>query len=146
MKAKNIIGLILVVVILGLVIMVVSQEGAKKVIVEEKVSEKVTKEDPKVQKSEEEQYLEDLKKQAGATVDYEVSKYYKTACSACHGKAGEGTSVAPGIAGKSYEYMLQKLDDYKNNRVENTLMQSGLFINVSEEDLKALAREISNFK
>jgi hypothetical protein len=41
---------------------------------------------------------------------------------------------------------LSKLDDYKNGKVENSLMQSGLFINVNEEDLKKLAQEIANFK
>lgn len=143
MKAKNIIGLILVVVILALMLLMFLQEGSKKIeVVEDKQSQKV---EPKKVLTEEEQYLEDLKKQAGAKGDYAVSKYYKTACSSCHGKAGEGTRVAPDIAGKSYEYMLEKLDDYRQDRVPNSLMK-GLINNLSNEDLESLAKEISNFK
>ncbi len=145
MKAKNIVGIILIVVILFLQFLVLSQESSKKVEMVEKVEEKVYKVEPKLEKSEEEKHSEDLKKQAGAKTDYEVSKYYKTACSSCHGKSGEGTKVAPSIAGKSYEYIVEKLDDYKNDRVVNSLMK-GLLNNTSDEDLKILAKEIANFK
>ena len=146
MKAKNIVGLVLVVVILGLFVLMFSQEGSKKIVVEEKKDEVVAKLEPKLEKSEEEKHLEDLKKQAGKKVDYEVSAYYKVACSSCHGKGGEGTQVAPAIAGQQYEYLIEKLDDYKNGKVQNTLMQSGLFTNITEDELKQLAMEIANFK
>ncbi len=145
MKAKNIVGIALVAIIFVLLFLVLSQESSKKVDVVEKVEEKVAKVEPKVEKSEEEKYVEDLKKQAGAKSDYEVSKYYKTSCSSCHGKAGEGTKVAPMIAGKSYEDIVNRLDDYKHNRVPNSLMV-GLLNNISDEDLKMLAKEIANFK
>ena len=117
MKAKNIVGIALIAIIFVLLFLVLSQESSKKVDVVEKVEEKVAKVEPKVEKSEEEKYVEDLKKQAGAKSDYEVSKYYKTSCSSCHGKAGEGTKVAPMIAGKSYEDIINRLDDYKHNKV-----------------------------
>lgn len=141
MKAKNIVGIALVAIISVLLFLVLSQESSKKVDVVEKVEEKVAK----VEKSEEEKYVEDLKKQAGAKSDYEVSKYYKTSCSSCHGKVGEGTKVAPMIAGKSYEDIVKRLDDYKHNRVPNSLMV-GLLNNISDEDLKKLALEIASFK
>lgn len=146
MKIKNIIGLVLLIVLVALFVLTLSQEGSKKIVEQEKVEEKTTKVENVVVKSDEEKYLEDLKKQAGQKANYEVSAYYKVACSSCHGKTGEGTKVAPAIAGQSYEYLLSKLDDYKNGKVENSLMQSGLFINVNEEDLKKLAQEIANFK
>ena len=146
MKIKNIIGLVLLIVLVALFVLTLSQEGSKKIVEQEKVEEKTTKVEKVVVKSDEEKYLEDLKKQAGQKANYEVSAYYKVACSSCHGKTGEGTKVAPSIAGQSYEYLLSKLDDYKNGKVENSLMQSGLFINVNEEDLKKLAKEIANFK
>jgi cytochrome c553 len=146
MKIKNIIGLVLLIVLVALFVLTLSQEGSKKIVEQEKVEEKTTKVEKVVVKSDEEKYLEDLKKQAGQKANYEVSAYYKVACSSCHGKTGEGTKVAPSIAGQSYEYLLSKLDDYKNGKVENSLMQSGLFINVNEEDLKKLAQEIANFK
>ena len=50
-------------------------------------------------------------------------------------KGGEGTKVAPMIAGKSYEDIVKRLDDYKHNRVPNSLMV-GLLNNISDEDLK----------
>lgn len=146
MKIKNIIGLVLLIVLVALFVLTLSQEGSKKIVEQEKVEEKTTKVEKVVVKSDEEKYLEDLKKQAGQKANYEVSAYYKVACSSCHGKTGEGTKVAPAIVGQSYEYLLSKLDDYKNGKVENSLMQSGLFINVNEEDLKKLAQEIANFK
>ncbi|AXK48798.1 cytochrome C [Aliarcobacter trophiarum LMG 25534] len=146
MKTKNIIGLLLLIAIFALFAFTLSQESSKKVVEQDKVEEKVTKVESVVQKSDEEIYLEDLKKQAGQKVEYEVSAYYKVACSSCHGKTGNGTKIAPAIAGQSYEYLLSKLDDYKNGKVENSLMQSGLFININEEDLKKLAKEIANFK
>lgn len=146
MKIKNIIGLVLLIVLVALFVLTLSQEGSKKIVEQEKVEEKTTKVEKVVVKSDEEKYLEDLKKQAGQKANYEVSAYYKVACSSCHGKTGEGTKVAPSIAGQSYEYLLSKLDDYKNGKVENSLMQSGLFINVNEEDLKKLAQEIASFK
>ena len=145
MKTKNIVGIALIAIIFALLFLVLSQESSKKVDVVEKVEEKVAKVEPKVEKSEEEKYVEDLKKQAGANSDYEVSKYYKTSCSSCHGKVGEGTKVAPMIAGKSYEDIVKRLDDYKHNRVPNSLMV-GLLNNISDEDLKKLALEIASFK
>lgn len=141
MKTKNIVGIALIAIIFALLFLVLSQESSKKV----DVVEKVAKVEPKVEKSEEEKYVEDLKKQAGAKSDYEVSKYYKTSCSSCHGKGGEGTKVAPMIAGKSYEDIVKRLDDYKHNRVPNSLMV-GLLNNISDEDLKKLALEIASFK
>ena len=36
---------------------------------------------------------------------------------------------------------LSKLDDYKMVKLKNSLMQSGLFINVNEEDLKLAQRD-----
>lgn len=146
MKTKNIIGLVLLITLFGLFALTLSQESSKKIVEQDKVEEKVKNVKEVVQKSDEEKYLEDLKKQAGQKAEYEVSAYYKVACSSCHGKTGEGTKVAPSIAGQSYEYLLAKLDDYKNGKVENSLMQSGLFININDEDLKKLAQEIANFK
>ncbi len=144
MKAKNIVGLIIAIVIIALFFMLISQEGSKKpVVVDEPKVEKQEVGKPVL--SEEDRVLEDLKKQAGAKIDREVSIYYITHCSSCHGKSGEGTRVAPSINGKSYDYIMAKLDDYKNDRVVNSLMK-GLLTNTSNEDLEKLAQEISNFK
>lgn len=96
-------------------------------------------------KSEEEQKLEELKKQASTSTNNVVSQLYTLRCKACHGSEGQGSKVGPSIKGKSMDYILGKLDDYKNNRVTNSLMQ-GLLTNATQDDLNTLAQEISSFK
>lgn len=73
-----------------------------------------------------------------------LSHLYIVKCSACHGRDGNGP-VGPSIAGKSYEYNLKKLMEYKKNQVENTMMED-LLTRTDEKELESLAREISNFK
>ncbi|ABK82174.1 MULTISPECIES: c-type cytochrome [Campylobacter] len=73
-----------------------------------------------------------------------VSKLYLTSCAPCHAKDGKGV-IAPSIAGKNKEEILARLHDYKANLVPNTLMK-GVLDNVSDENLTALAEEISLFK
>lgn len=73
-----------------------------------------------------------------------LSHLYIVKCSACHGRDGNGP-VGPSIAGKSYEYNLKKLIEYKNNQVENTMM-ADLLTRTDEKELQTLAKEISNFK
>lgn len=148
MNSKKIVGIVIAVVVIALMVMMMSQTSSTKPAQESKVQEQqaaqaVAKIDEGP--SEEEKMLQDLKKQAGASLDHDVSVFYTVRCSSCHGKGGEGTIVAPAIAGKSYDYILEKIDDYRNNRVQNSLMQ-GLLTNVSEDDAKILAQEISKFK
>ncbi|PKN14072.1 MAG: cytochrome C, partial [Deltaproteobacteria bacterium HGW-Deltaproteobacteria-24] len=92
-----------------------------------------------------EEKLEELKKQASGSMNNRVSQLYSLRCKACHGSEGQGTQVGPSIKGKSVEYILSKLDDYKNNRVKNSLMQ-GLLTNATQDELNTLAQEISSFK
>ena len=73
-----------------------------------------------------------------------VSKRYLTSCAPCHGANGKGV-MAPKISGKNKDEILARLKDYKENKVPNSLMK-GLLNNVSDEDLGALADEISKFK
>ena len=73
-----------------------------------------------------------------------LSHLYIVKCSACHGKDGGGP-VGSSIAGKSYEYNLKKLKEYKENKVENTMMED-LLTRTSNEELEQLAKEISAFK
>jgi cytochrome c553 len=93
---------------------------------------------------EEDKKLKELKKLAGSLSTETASKTYLVKCSSCHGKNGEGTQVAPSLQGKSVEYMLAKLDDYRHDRVKNSLMR-GLLDNTSDEELASLAVEISKF-
>lgn len=146
MKIKNLIGIILILTIFALIFLLLSQESSKKVVIEDKNEQiKIDKSKISNNLSEEERIVEDLKKQAGSNLENSVSRYYIVHCSSCHGKVGEGTMVAPIIKGKSYDYIVSRLDDYKNDRVVNSLMK-GLLTNTSDEDLKILAKEIANFK
>lgn len=95
-------------------------------------------------KSEDDKKLEELKKLASNLEVKNKSNTYLVKCSSCHGRNGEGTQVAPGLQGKSIDYMLSKLDDYRNDRVKNSLMR-GLLNKTSDEELASLALEISKF-
>ena len=53
--------------------------------------------------------------------------------------------MAPSSARKSKDEILASLKNYKEGKVPNSLMK-GLLTNVSDEDLGALADEISKFK
>lgn len=149
MNLGKIVGLSLGGLVVALMMYVMSQGGSSAPVTskfEEQPKTKQVEQQEKVkQKSEEEVVLEDLKKQAGATLNQKVSKLYVVRCSSCHGKSGEGTKIGPSISGKSKDYILAKLDDYKNDRVVNSLMR-GLLNNVPDSEIQTLAEEISNFK
>lgn len=144
MSSGKIIGLVASLgIVLLLIFMLVQETSTKKApVVEQKVEQPAPK---KTIKTEEEEKLEELKKQASVSINNSVSQLYSLRCKACHGSEGQGSQVGPSIKGKSVEYILSKLDDYKNNRVTNSLMQ-GLLTNATQEELNTLAQEISSFK
>ncbi|MDR1284759.1 MAG: hypothetical protein LBJ88_00990 [Campylobacteraceae bacterium] len=80
-----------------------------------------------------------------------TSRLYASKCSACHGKNGggrfddKGEIIFPSIAAKSHEFILQRVYDYKDGKVSNPLMAT-LLKNMTDEDLKTLADEISKFE
>jgi cytochrome c553 len=145
MNSGKIIGLLLsglIVVLLGYLLMQEADSSASTT----QIAVEVVKEAPVLQvKSDEEQKLEELKQQNAQNLNNKVSQLYTVRCKACHGEQGEGSKVAPSIKGKSTEYILSKLDDYKNNRVTNSLMK-GLLNNATQDELNTLAQEISSFK
>lgn len=146
MNSGKIIGLLLSSVIVLLLVYLLVQEGtANKNSVQQPVIEEIKKEPVSVMKSEEDVKLEELKQQASENSNNAVSQLYSLRCKACHGSDGQGSKIGPSIKGKSTEYILSKLDDYKNNRVTNSLMQ-GLLNNATQEELNTLAQEISSFK
>lgn len=147
MNSGKIIGLVLSAAIVLLLVFMLVQEGTTTNNTTSAQTTKVEEKKAEVQvKSEEEQKLEELKKQAIAPTNNSVSQLYSLRCKACHGSEGQGSKIGPSIKGKSAEYILGKLDDYKNNRVKNSLMQEGLLTNATQEELNTLAQEISNFK
>mgnify|MGYP000929735182 FL=1 len=105
---------------------------------------KVVNEELNLQDSEEIKKIKQLQNSVANQPSEGVSKRYLTSCAPCHGANGKGV-MAPSIAGKSKNEILASLKNYKEGKVPNSLMK-GLLTNVSDEDLGALADEISKFK
>ena len=105
---------------------------------------KVVNEELNLQDSEEIKKIKQLQISVANQPSQGVSKRYLTSCAPCHGANGKGV-MAPSIAGKSKDEILASLKNYKEGKVSNSLMK-GLLTNVSDEDLGALADEISKFK
>ena len=105
---------------------------------------KVVNEELNLQDSEEIKKIKQLQNSVANQPSQSVSKRYLTSCAPCHGANGKGV-MAPSIAGKSKDEILASLKNYKEGKVSNSLMK-GLLTNVSDEDLGALADEISKFK
>ena len=105
---------------------------------------KVVNEELNLQDSEEIKKIKQLQNSVANQPSDGVSKRYLTSCAPCHGANGKGV-MAPKISGKSKDEILARPKDYKENKVPNSLMK-GLLNNVSDEDLGALADEISKFK
>lgn len=91
--------------------------------------------------SETEKKLKEYRQSAG---NEKLSRLYIVKCAACHGKDGKGIIGLP-ITGKSYDYNYNALLKYKNGQVKNSLMK-GLLENTPDEEIKALAEEISRFE
>lgn len=154
---KNIIAIISTLVVVGLMAYTFSEgrafQGgeAGNVIEDMKTLEK--RMDPAKQEAEnniEEDKLKALRDKAGNTSSFEVSNAYKSKCASCHGVDGSGMQngkklMGPALIGQSEEKLYTDLIDFKAGRKENLIMK-GLLINLSEEDLKNFANEISQFQ
>ena len=105
---------------------------------------KVVNEELNLQDSEEIKKIKQLQNSVANQPSEGVSRRYLTSSAPCHGANGKGV-MAPSIAGKSKDEILASLKNYKEGKVPNSLMK-GLLTNVSDEDLGALADEISKFK
>ncbi|NLC28484.1 MAG: c-type cytochrome [Campylobacteraceae bacterium] len=151
MSIGKIIGLGSAAIVVILMIYILMQGGSTPADVKETVGVAEFKSAAKP-KSEEEKKLEELEEKAKELSYAETSKLFASKCVACHGRNGEGrilgpagASLAPSIKGKSEEYIMERLEEYRQNRVENTLMK-GLLNNSSDEELRALAKEIASFE
>lgn len=110
----------------------------------QQTQQKASNEELNLQDSEEIKKIKQLQNSVANQPSEGVSKRYLTSCAPCHGANGKGV-MAPSIAGKSKDEILASLKNYKEGKVPNSLMK-GLLTNVSDEDLGALADEISKFK
>jgi len=88
--------------------------------------------------------LQALRNKAGNIAAFEVSPLYKKKCASCHGNIGQGI-IGPKLMGKSEEFVLQSLKDFKSGKRKNYIMY-GLLGSMDEGQLEALAKEISTFQ
>jgi len=91
-----------------------------------------------------EKKLAALKQKAGNIAPFKVSSLYKKRCSSCHGVIGQGI-IGPKLMGKSEDFILKALHDFKSGKRKNYVMY-GLLGNMDEEQIKSLASEISTFE
>ncbi|APW66297.1 MULTISPECIES: c-type cytochrome [Arcobacteraceae] len=155
---KNIIAVISTIIVLGLMAYTYTngrafQGGeAGKIIEDMKYldNNSVKASLPKENENIEEDKIKALRDKAGSNSMFTVSNNYKSKCASCHGRDGSGLQngkklMGPKLIGQSEETLYKDLVDFKAGRKENLIMK-GLLINLSEEDLKEYAKEISQFK
>ncbi len=156
---KNITVGILTVAVLGLMVMTYMRGGAyqggehAKVI--EDMGAKTTAQSAaaapaeKDDREKEQEELTALRDKAGNVGAFEVSQAYKSKCASCHGVNGSGEQngkklMGPKLFGQGADELYTKLVDFKAGRKENMIMK-GLLVNLSDDDLRTFADEISEF-
>jgi len=60
---------------------------------------------------------------AQAAGDAAAGKDRSTACAMCHGPEGQGTQMAPRLAGKDPAAFVQALEDFKSGKRDNPIMK-----------------------
>ena len=82
---------------------------------------------------------------AQAAGDAAAGKAKATACAMCHGPNGEGTQVAPKLAGEDSAKFVQALKDFQSGKRDNAMMkaQAGP---LSADDIANLAAYYSSLK
>jgi cytochrome c553 len=61
---------------------------------------------------------------AWAAGDAAAGKDKSTVCAMCHGPDGQGTQMAPKIAGMDPAKFVQALEDYKSGKRDNAMMKA----------------------
>jgi len=82
---------------------------------------------------------------AYAAGDAAAGKAKATACAMCHGPSGEGTSMAPKLAGEDLAKFVQALQDYKSGKKDNAMMKSQAAA-LSDADVANLAAYYASLK
>lgn len=157
---KNTIVGILTAFIIGLMIFVamddaVYQGGEHARVIEDFGDKKIITPAPSDNKEiadreKENEKIKALQDKTGATKSFKTSLEYKKKCSSCHGVNGSGYQngrkmMGPSVFGQSEAELYKKLADFKAGRTENLVMK-GLLIKNTDDDLRRLAKEISEFK
>lgn len=153
---KNSIAFLSTLLVLGLMIYTFNEgpafQGGRAghVIEDLKTLKQKTKIQPIKEKDIEQDKLKALRDKAGNQATFEVSNAYKSKCASCHGVDGSGMQngrklMGPSLLGQSQDKLYKNLVDFKAGRKENLIMK-GLLMNLSEEELKGFAKEISLFQ
>lgn len=155
---KNIIAIAATVIVIVLMLMTYNNgtayQGGKAAHVIEDLSTYTQKQKQKQSQPKEkdvgQEKLKALRDKAGNSSTFEVSSAYKSKCASCHGSDGSGMQngkklMGPKLFGQSEEKLYQDLVDFKAGRKENLIMK-GLLVNLTDEDLRYFAKEISEFK
>ncbi len=109
-----------------------------------KENKQAAEEQLKAKQKELDKKLASLRNKAGNIAAFKVSKLYKQNCSSCHGVNGRGI-IGPNLVGKSKEYILEQLHEFKTGKRKNYVMY-GLLQKMDEDKLNKLSTEISTFK
>jgi cytochrome c553 len=76
---------------------------------------------------------------AFAAGDAAAGKAKSTACAMCHGQNGEGTQMAPKLAGMSPAAFVQALNDYKSGKKDNAMMKAQVSTLNAQDDANLAA-------
>ena len=82
---------------------------------------------------------------AQAAGDAAAGKDKATACAMCHGPNGEGTQVAPKLAGADPAHTIQALEDFKSGKRDNAMMKAQA-ASLSADDMANLAAYYASLK
>ena len=82
---------------------------------------------------------------AYAAGDAAAGKAKSASCAMCHGPNGEGTQMAPKLAGKPAAQLDQAMQDYKAGKKDNAMMKSAA-ASLSADDMANLAAYYTSLK
>ena len=82
---------------------------------------------------------------AYAAGDAAAGKAKSASCAMCHGPNGEGTQMAPKLAGKAAPQLDQAMQDYKAGKKDNAMMKSAT-ASLSADDMANLAAYYASLK
>jgi len=77
--------------------------------------------------------------------DAAAGKAKSASCAMCHGPNGEGTQMAPKLAGKTAAQLDQAMQDYKAGKKDNAMMKSAAAA-LSADDMANLAAYYASLK
>ncbi len=80
---------------------------------------------------------------AGAHAQEPSGAVLTTTCFSCHGPGGQSAGAMPSIEGKSYDFVVQALSEFKSGEREATVMDR-IAKGFTDEEIESIARYFSN--